>query len=106
MSDLKLAALKEIQTLQNDIARLSTQLRGMSVPTADRTWAKFRDEHETLSKLLLEDYNLITQADAVLQRVQSVTAEEWTSAQAAEFRPLIHAVEQIRRDRDHLLHNI
>jgi len=102
----RLAALKEIQTLRDDISRLGVQIRGMSVPTTDKTWMKFRDEHEMLSKLLLEDYNLITQAEAVLQSVQLLTAEAWTGAQAADLRPLIHAVEQTGSDRDRLLHNI
>lgn len=101
----KMAALKEIQTLRDDISRLGSYLRGMSVPTEDKTWAKFREERETLSKLLLHDYNLISEAEAVQKSVQSLTPEEWTGAQAAEVRSNLRTVEQTARDRERLLQN-
>jgi hypothetical protein len=99
----KLAALKEIQALRDDISRLGSRIRGMSVPTADQTWAKYRDEHEMLSKLLLDDYHLIAQAESVWQSVQALTAEEWGGAHGAEIRIRLQDVEQTARDRARLL---
>lgn len=99
----KMVALRQIESLRNDISQLSSRIRGLSAPAQDRTWARFREEASTLHYLLSCDYFLITQSEAVLQYVQNLTAEGWTEAQAAEARALLQKVEQIAHDRERFL---
>ncbi len=101
----KMALLRQIETLRNDISLLASRIRGMSVPAQDRTWAKFRNEADTLNYLLSCDYFLITQSEAVLQYIQALTPEGWTAEQAAEAHSLLQVVEQTARDRERFLQN-
>jgi hypothetical protein len=98
-----MARLEEIIRLKDATSKLGSSLRGMSVPTQDRTWAKFRDEADLLDSLLNADYELITTAEDLRGYVEPLTADVWEDDQAAEVRSRLGAVERIARDRERLL---
>ncbi len=82
---------------------LGSRIRGMPVPTQDRTWAKFRSEASLLNTLLHSDYNLITGADSLLRSIQELTPETWLSGGAAEPRELLRELETKAQDRERML---
>src|SRR5207244_4416428 len=47
-----LARLRDLEGLREEASLLGARIRGMSVPASDRTWARFRDERQTLDTLL------------------------------------------------------
>ncbi len=98
-----LARLKRIEGLRAETSLLSSRIRGMSAPTQDRTWARFRQEVPLLQELLHSDYRLITAADALEQHTASLQAESWTYQQAEELRSQLQGVEELARAREELL---
>ena len=98
-----MARLRQLQSLRDQVSVLAAKIRGMSAPTQDRTWARFRDEAETLRQLLYFDYRLLTETDAVYQAVAAQSVATWTDAHAAEIQALLAPVEQTARDRERFL---
>jgi len=99
----RLAALKQLQALSTSASTLASRVRGMSAPTRDRVWARFRRELDTLETLLSFDERLILEADAVAEHVDKLVAEEWTEQQGAPVRALLRAVEQVATERERFL---
>src|SRR5262249_29636792 len=95
-----MARLEEITRLKDAASGLGSRIRGMSVPTQDRTWAKFREEAALLDSLLSADYELITAAEGLLRYAEPLTAEGWSDEQAAEVRSRLDSVERVARERE------
>ena len=95
--------LRQIQGLRDTTSTLAARIRGLSVPTQDRTWAKFRTEATTLHYLLSSDYQLITGAEAVLNAVRDLAIADWSTAQGEAIHAGVQALEQLTRERDQFM---
>src|SRR6516225_1290049 len=50
-----LAQVRDMEEVQQELGNIESHIRGMSVPTQDRIWWRFRNEHALLSQLLSFD---------------------------------------------------
>ena len=99
----KMAQLRDLKALFDEVSLLSSRIRGMSVPTQDKVWAKFRREADMLHRLLSFDYQLISQARALDEWVEPLTVEAWTPAHPTELRRHLHELEMLAREREKFL---
>lgn len=99
----KMAQLRDLKALFDEVSLLNSRIRGMSVPTQDKVWAKFRQEAVTLHRLLTFDYQLISQARALNEWIEPLAVEEWTPAHASELRAYLHDLEMLAREREKFL---
>lgn len=98
-----MATVQDIRALQQEVADLDSRVRGMSVPTADRIWARFRQELMTLRQLLHFDLDLVRGTEALFQQVSSATADTWTPTFAQELRGMLRYLNQISQAREQFL---
>lgn len=73
------AELDAIARLQDRLADLETRVRGMSVPSTDKVWERFRQEQTLLADLLLSDYQLIAPARELRDTALALTPTTWSS---------------------------
>ena len=99
----EIAPLKQLQALRAEVSTLASRIRGLSVPTQDRVWARFRTETTTLEFLLSSDYHLITAADKALNTVLPASAATWTEEIGFDLQNGLREVEQLTRDREQFL---
>lgn len=96
--------LREIKQLREQVSGLEGSIRGMSVPTQDRTWWRFRDELTLLHQLLNFDYELIRQTEQVYQWVKGLTPDNWqTGPGRSGFDMPLQQLETLVRDRQRFL---
>jgi len=98
-----LAAVQDIRSLQQEIADLEGRVRGMSVPTADRIWGRFRQELMTLRQLLQFDLDLVRGSEGIFQQVSGTNADNWSSGYAQEVRGQVRRLNQIAQAREQFL---
>ncbi len=98
-----MAQLREMEELQQEISRLESHIRGMSVPTQDRIWWCFRQEQALLNQLLNFDLRLIRDSEQIYQFVQQLTPESWHSYGAGQLRALIQQLTQAANKRERFL---
>src|SRR2546426_4648242 len=72
-----LAQVREMESVQQTMSNLDAHIRGMSVPTQDRTWWRFRQEEPLLGQLLNFDLALIRTCEQVYQYVSQLTPDNW-----------------------------
>jgi len=95
---------QEILSLRDRLANLASLIRGMSAPTQDRIWRRFRQELDLLERLLHADSLLIDYADRVGERIAMLTPEIWRDEPArAEIEVMVSEMERSARDRQALL---
>jgi hypothetical protein len=99
----EMAPLNELQKLRTEVSTLSSRIRGLSVPTQDRVWERFRNETTTLHFLLSSDYQLISSADAVLKAIRDVTVMSWSEESGEQVRGHLDSLEQAAREREQFL---
>ena len=96
--------LREIALLRQRIGELEGQIRGMSVPTQDRTWWRFRDEQNLLNQLLTFDYELIRQSEQIFQWINGLTPESWQNGPGRSgFDMPLQQLDTLIRDRQRFL---
>lgn len=99
-----MAKLKGIGQLRTKISDIESQIRGMSVPTQDKIWWRFRDEAVLLEQLVSFDYQLVSQCHAIADQIMAVTADEWQSGTVgASVTPKLVLLQTAIRDRQQLL---
>ena len=98
-----LAQVREIEAVQQALSDVETRIRGMSVPTNDRTWWRFRQEQTLLWQLLTFDLNLVRTSEQIYSYVSQLTPEGWNSEGSRPLRQLIAQLNQIARDRERFL---
>jgi hypothetical protein len=98
-----MAAVQDIRDLQQEIADLEGRVRGMSVPTADRIWGRFRQELMTLRQLLQFDLDMVRGSEMIFQQVSNANADNWSGAYAQEVRNQVRRLNQISQARDQFL---
>jgi hypothetical protein len=98
-----LAQVREMEDVQQAISNVESHIRGMSVPTQDRIWWRFREEHTLLTQLLNFDLVLVRASEQVYQYVTQLTPEAWNNQANGWLRQLIQQVTQVARDRERFL---
>ncbi len=98
-----LAQAREMEAARQALSNIETHIRGMSVPTQDRTWWRFRQEQTLLGQLLNFDLSLVRSSEDLYQFVAQLTPEGWNSQGSATLRQLMQRVEQTARDRERFL---
>lgn len=99
----ELQRAREITRLRERIEALDAQVRGMSVPTQDRFWQRYRTEAGLLNQLIDFDYRLITLSAEVEQRVRALTPDGWKSGEGAALDEPLRGIEATVRERSRLL---
>jgi len=99
----EMAPLTQLQALRSEVSTFASRIRGLSAPTQDRVWERFRSEATTLDFLLSSDYQLITGADRVAKAAKSATAATWSDEICAEIRAGLQELEQSTREREQFL---
>ena len=98
-----MAHLRDMEEIQQSISGLESHVRGMSVPTQDRIWWRFRQEQALLGQLLSFDLRLVRGSEQLYQFVKQFTPETWQSSDPGELRSLIQQVSEIAKERERFL---
>jgi hypothetical protein len=99
-----MAQLKELTRHKDKVKDLAVRIRGLSVPSQDKTWLRFRDEVPFLQALVQFDYNLIYGTNQLRDMVLTMSAANWTDASAgAAIDQIISQLDQTLRQRTELL---
>ena len=98
-----LAQAREIEATRQALSAIETHIRGMSAPTQDRTWWRFRQEQTLLGQLLNFDLVLVRGCEEVYEYVAQLTPEGWNSQGSAALRQLMQRVANIARERERFL---
>lgn len=105
-----MARVREIETVQQTLSSLESQIRGMAVPAQDRIWWRFRQEQALLAQLLDFDLALVRGSEQIYHYVSQLTPESWNSlerdpasSEGPSLRLLIQQLMQITRDRERFL---
>lgn len=96
-----MAQLREIEVVQQALANLESHIRGMSVPTQDRIWWRFRQEEALLMQLLNFDLSLVRGSEQIYQYVSQLTPELWQSS--IPLRQMIQQLTHLAQERERFL---
>jgi hypothetical protein len=98
-----MAQVREIEATQQALANVETQIRGMAVPTQDRTWWRFRQEQALLAQLLQFDLSLVRNSEQVYQYVSQLTPDNWITQGSMPLRQMIQQLTHLARERERFL---
>jgi len=98
-----MAQLREIEAIQQSISQLEAHIRGMSVPTQDRIWWRFRQEQPLLAQLLSFDLRLVRESEQLYDFVAQLSPEGWQVYGASPLRPQIQRLTQTANERERFL---
>ena len=98
-----MAQVRELGLLRQELSDCETHIRGMSVPTQDKTWWRFRQEQTLLAQLLNFDLSLVRNSEQVYNYVTQLTPEGWNNQGSGPLRQLIQRVTQVARERERFL---
>ncbi|GHO83629.1 hypothetical protein [Dictyobacter formicarum] len=74
-----MAQLRALEAAQQALAKVESSIRGMSVPSQDRIWWRFRQEQALLMQLLNFDLLLVRDSEQIYQYVSRMTPEDWSN---------------------------
>jgi hypothetical protein len=95
---------RQITALRERIEGLDGVVRGMPVPTADKTWARFRQELSLLTQLLDVDCHLIEACEELRTQAGACTPLSWRSGDdAIRLTAALERIEGVVRERAGLL---
>lgn len=95
--------IREIEVVQQALSNVETRIRGMSVPTQDRIWERFRHEQALLMQLLQFDLNLVRSCEQIYYVVAQLTPEAWRSQGSSGLRYMIQQLTHLAQEREHFL---
>ena len=98
-----LAQLREIESVQQALSNLESHIRGMSVPTQDRIWWRFRQEQTLLMQLLNFDLTLVRSGEQIYQYVSQLTSELWNSQGSGTLRQMTQQLTRLGQERERFL---
>ena len=98
-----LAQVREIEAVQQALSNVETQIRGMSTPSQDRVWWRFRQEQPLLRQLLQFDLGLVHTSEILYQYVSQLTPDNWNSQGSGPLRQLLQQITQVARERERFL---
>jgi hypothetical protein len=95
--------LREIESVQQALSNLESHIRGMSVPTQDRIWWRFRQEQTLLMQLLNFDLTLVRSGEQIYQYVSQLTPELWNSQGSGTLRQMTQQLTRLGQERERFL---
>ena len=98
-----MAQLREIESVQQALSNLESHIRGMSVPTQDRVWWRFRQEQGLLMQLLNFDLTLVRSSEQIYQYVSQLTPELWNSQGSSILRQMTQQLMRLGQERERFL---
>lgn len=98
-----MAQIREIEAVQQAVAKVETHIRGMPVPTQDRIWWRFRQEQALLMQLLQFDLNLVRSCEQIYAYVAQLTQDDWNSQGSSELRRMIQQLAHLAQERERFL---
>ena len=98
-----MAQLREMEEIQQAISSLETHIRGMSVPTQDRIWWRFRQEQPLLARLLSFDLQLVRGSEQLYQFTTQLIPESWNIYSASTLRSQLQQLTQVAHERERFL---
>ena len=98
-----LAQVHEMEEVQQALGNIESHIRGMSVPTQDRIWWRFRQEQPLLAQLLNFDLALVRSSEQINQYVSQLTPDNWHTQGSGPLRQLIQQMMQVVRGRERFL---
>lgn len=96
-------SVRALGRLREKIRALEAAIRGMSVPSQDKIWWRFRQEPSLLHNLLTFDLGLLQRTAEIAQQSQSLTPDAWRSGDTATLLAALTPLETLIRDRQKLL---
>ena len=98
----RMERLREIGQARERLSTLAAEIRGMPVPTQDRTWWRLRDERSLLESLLQYDRTLIGRIEELALLARGLTANAWQSGELytgleAQIEQLAAVIQERRR---------
>ena len=98
-----MAQIREIESVQQALSSLESHIRGMSVPTQDRIWWRFRQEQALLMQLLNFDLSLVRSSEQIYQYVSQLTPEMWNSQGSGALRQMTQQLTRLAQERERFL---
>lgn len=98
-----MAQIREIESVQQALSSLESHIRGMSVPTQDRIWWRFRQEQALLMQLLNFDLSLVRNSEQIYQYVSQLTPEAWNSQGSGALRQMTQQLTRLAQERERFL---
>ncbi len=98
-----MAQIREIESAQQALSSLESHIRGMSVPTQDRIWWRFRQEQALLMQLLNFDLSLVRSSEQIYQYVSQLTPELWNSQGSSTLRQMTQQLARLGQERERFL---
>ncbi len=95
--------LREMEEIQQAISAQESHIRGMSVPTQDRIWWRFRQEQALLSQLLNFDLQLVRGCEQFYQFASQLIPESWNPSSASTLRTQLQQIAQVANKRERFL---
>jgi hypothetical protein len=97
-----MAQIRALEAAQQALANVESGIRGMSVPTQDRIWWRFRQEQPLLMQLLNFDLQLVRNSEQIYQYVSQMTPEDWNN-QSSSLRQMTQQLAHLAKEREHFL---
>jgi hypothetical protein len=98
-----MAQVREIEAAQQALSSLESHIRGMSVPTQDRIWWRFRQEQALLMQLLNFDLTLVRSSEQIYQYISQLTPELWNSQGSSALRQMTQQLTRLAQERERFL---
>ncbi|MBV9257799.1 MAG: hypothetical protein JO215_07250 [Ktedonobacteraceae bacterium] len=98
-----MAQVREIEAVQQAISRVEAHIRGMSVPTQDKIWWRFRQEQALLERLLSFDLSLVRDSEQIYQYVSQLTPESWNAGGSAPLQQMTQQLGKLAQERERFL---
>jgi hypothetical protein len=98
-----MAQIREIEAVQQAISQVESHIRGMSVPTQDKVWWRFRQEQTLLNQLFNFDLMLVRSGEQIYQYVSQLTPENWNAVGSGPLRSMTQQLGRLAQDRERFL---
>ncbi len=98
-----MAQIREIEAVQQAISHVEAHIRGMSVPTQDKIWWRFRQEQGLLEQLLNFDLMLVRSSEQLYQYVSQLAPENWNAVGSGPLRGMTQQLGRLAQDRERFL---
>jgi hypothetical protein len=98
-----MAQIREIDSVQQALSSLESHIRGMSVPTQDRIWWRFRQEQALLMQLLNFDLTLVRSSEQIYQYVSQLIPDLWNSQGSSTLRQMTQQLTRLGQERERFL---
>jgi hypothetical protein len=98
-----MAQVREIEAVQQAVSQVESHIRGMSVPTQDKVWWRFRQEQHLLDQLLEFDLRLVRSSEQVYQYVTQLTPENWNTVGSSPLRSMAQQLGRLAQERERFL---